>query len=166
MNHLKSEGVVWNASEMKANEFAGELLMPKVLTKPLIYNFKPSWDLIENLAFTCQVSLAAAISKFVKLTNFACWFVEIRNGRVNRFLSSDFAAKEPRIETGIKPNIKNTNKNWDECSPYDWFYDSSLHKKAKYIKILYSTVEINSKDLNVKYVILWDTKGGLDFDYD
>lgn len=159
INYLKPNNLKWNSIEIRANQFAAEILMPTNLLKPLIINKEPSWELFEKLKAKCNVSLPAILTKFIELTNYSCWFVEIKSGKIHRYIKSCISPHNLHIINKMKYSLK-TSKDWETCSPYSWFDDDSIPKTAKYEKILYSTYEIKEYDL--KYVILWDESGILD----
>lgn len=158
----KRNTTTWNSRELRANLFASEILMPTDLIKPFIINKEPSWELFHELKDVCKVSMPAILTKFISLTNQICWFVEVKDGIVNRFLKSNEAANHLNIVTKIRNKLKPTIV-WEECSPFSWFFDDSLPKNAKRKKILYTTFEL--KKFNIQYVILWDNEGVLDEEY-
>lgn len=75
--------------ELRANQFAAELLMPEALFKPLIQSETPSWSLISRLAEMCGTSMQATAHRYVELGPHGCWLAILRdNGRVHRYEKS------------------------------------------------------------------------------
>jgi Zn-dependent peptidase ImmA (M78 family) len=68
--------------EVEANRFASELLLPESLLKPLIHQFKPDFDDINDLAVFCNASLTAATIKYVSLTSERCALVVSSNNLI------------------------------------------------------------------------------------
>ena len=69
-------------TEVEANIFASELLIPTFLFKPLAETVTPSLERIGNLAKTFQTSLTATGMKFVDLNRHECALVLSTNGKV------------------------------------------------------------------------------------
>lgn len=66
--------------EAEANDFASCFLMPANLFGPLVRSAAPSFDLFDDLTETFQVSLSAALARFVKMTSEQCALVHSENG--------------------------------------------------------------------------------------
>lgn len=69
-------------TEVEANTFASELLMPEALWKMEVNVEKPSLDLLRALAEAYEVSLTAAAIRFVKLSPDRCALVSCAKNRV------------------------------------------------------------------------------------
>ena len=61
--------------EVEANRFASELLMPKNLFKPLVYDYKPEFEDIAELSELFETSLSAAAIRFISFTEESCALV-------------------------------------------------------------------------------------------
>lgn len=152
----------WNSIELRANKFASEILMPSKLLEPLIKNKEPSWELFSELQNQCNVSLAASLTKFIELTNYSCWYVEVRDGMIQRYSKSNINPLEIYCKTKI--NLKDAS-NWQPCSPFQFFYETDIPKPAKRKEIYYISQSIRN---SVKYFIVCDLDGILiedDYDY-
>ena len=69
-------------TEVEANTFASELLMPESLWLPEVDVERPCWEAIRLLAAEYEVSLTAAAIRFVKLSPDRCAVVSCANKRV------------------------------------------------------------------------------------
>ncbi|HLD98851.1 MAG TPA: ImmA/IrrE family metallo-endopeptidase [Bdellovibrionota bacterium] len=77
--------------ELRANEFAAELLMPTALVMPMIKSAKPSWEVISKLAEVTGSSLQAAAQRYVALTKHPCWLAFMDGGQIRRYQKQDRA---------------------------------------------------------------------------
>lgn len=107
--------------EIRANEFASELLMPtefflREIAKPL-----PSWDLISRLANNFGTSLQAAANKYVRLTHHACWLVVVKNGKLQRFSKAEY--NEFHLNLGGTFRAPRNMTGWQEVSASMWLID-------------------------------------------
>lgn len=68
--------------EVEANRFASELLLPEPLLRPLIHQFKPDFDDINELAQICDTSLTATTIKYLSLTHEPCALIATSHNRV------------------------------------------------------------------------------------
>jgi hypothetical protein len=75
--------------ELRANEFAAELLMPRMLYKPLVDAKDPGWDEIRELAAVSQTTLTSTAIKFIDLTDEACCLIVSKAGRITWFRKSE-----------------------------------------------------------------------------
>lgn len=66
----KSENI-----ELRADQFASELILPSKLVKPLFNNQEPSWAVLKEIANQFEVSLLPAAIKFINATNLSCCLV-------------------------------------------------------------------------------------------
>ena len=66
----KREGRAWQI-EVEANDFARELLAPRWLALPLCTSMSPTLDDVERFARTFQLSLEAAVIRYVELAHAA-----------------------------------------------------------------------------------------------
>lgn len=77
-----------SGQEVRANEFAAELLMPEFLCKKLVSNSDPGWDAVRKLAEKSQTTLLATASRFVELTNESCAVIISEGSHIKRFIKS------------------------------------------------------------------------------
>mgnify|MGYP001566217621 CR=1 FL=1 len=75
-------------TEREANVFATELLMPKAIWEKRAEVRKPSVEIVRSLSDDFEVSFAAAMFRFVRLTPERCAAVWAREGRIERVASS------------------------------------------------------------------------------
>lgn len=68
--------------EVEANVFAGELLMPGILFRPMCRNTEPSIELLKELAQTFGTSLTSTAVRFVEESKENCMIVLSENGKV------------------------------------------------------------------------------------
>lgn len=109
--------------EVRANEFASELLMPRDFFMQSIRNKDPSWDLLKTLATTYKTSLQATANRFVRLTHHSCWLVIVKDGAIQRYTKADYNDFTPIIRKPIAPPIA-PPKTFIETLASTWFYDS------------------------------------------
>jgi hypothetical protein len=84
---------IWKdaGEETEANLFAGELLMPEFLIKPLVRNKVPSLSLVNEIAHDFSTSLMAAAYQYVTYTNEQTALIVSEGNRVKWFhRSKDF----------------------------------------------------------------------------
>lgn len=70
------------AIELRANEFAAELLMPSHIYQDLVDARSPGWDEIKELADLSKTSLVSTAIRFIDLTEEACCFVLSQADRI------------------------------------------------------------------------------------
>lgn len=75
--------------EIEANTFAGELLMPSSLLRPLCRSIEPSLSAIKNLAEKFATSLTVSAIRFVEEQRENCIVVLSENGRVAWWRTKD-----------------------------------------------------------------------------
>lgn len=81
--------------ELRANQFAAELLMPEALFRPLIESETPSWNLISKLAAVFGTSMMATAHRYVELGPHPCWLAIVRKNHVYRY------EKHRRVESHV-----------------------------------------------------------------
>jgi len=76
----------WNlglrASELEANEFAAELLLPTKHVRSMLVQRFPDFPAIRRTADEYETSLTATVRKFLRLTEHACAMVWSKEGQV------------------------------------------------------------------------------------
>lgn len=142
-----------NPIEVRANEFASELLLPTEFFAAEIHNKEPSWALIKQLSEKFDCSLQAAASKFVKTTHQVCWLVIVRDGLILRSVKADYNTVLPEVKKSFKPPQKDPGR-FQEVAADFWMYES---RKAKNKKVAYWPLPENQ--YKESYVLLWN-KGG------
>jgi hypothetical protein len=136
--------------EVRANEFASELLMPKDLFLAGIQKQEPSWDLLKSLSKTYQTSLQATANRFIKLTHHTCWLIVVKDGVLHRFTKADHNDFAPHLKTSFKPP-KSPLHDFRETFAESWLYAG---RKTKNKKLFYCALSENQ--YGECPVLLWD----------
>jgi Zn-dependent peptidase ImmA (M78 family) len=80
------EFVLWyrsqNKSEVEANTFAAELLLPEVMFRKKLERTLPSWELIEQLAEEFNATLTATAIRYIDICEEPCAVVFSTHGKV------------------------------------------------------------------------------------
>lgn len=71
--------------ELRANQFAAELLMPVSLFGALVDGHEPEWDYIKQLAEHCHTTWLATARRFIDITDLACVLIVSKNRSVSWF---------------------------------------------------------------------------------
>lgn len=80
------------ATELEANQFAGELMIPARMVERVFGTPEPSLEMAEGIASTFSASLTASAYRFVELTSYRCALVWSSSGQVRWFKgSAEFA---------------------------------------------------------------------------
>ena len=138
--------------ELRANEFASELLMPTNLFQNELKRKLPSWELIEELSATFGTSLQATANKFVE---HSCWIMVVKNGVLQRYSISDFNDFKPRLK-GIF-NVPQTKAlGWQKVSADMWLFPS---QKTRDKNLLFWPLAQNQYGESM--VLLWDQNNTL-----
>lgn len=88
--------------ELEANQFAAEWLMPFEIFKPRCKKLDPGFDNISELGYEFNVTLTAAATRFVEVTDHDVMLVASANGMMKYFRPSrDFPYK---LDFGRLPN--------------------------------------------------------------
>ncbi|MBI4825773.1 MAG: ImmA/IrrE family metallo-endopeptidase [Nitrospirae bacterium] len=74
--------------EVEADQFASEFLLPERLFKPLLYQYKPDFESIQELADDCGTSLTATAIKFAKHTEDCCVLIATSENKIKWFQKS------------------------------------------------------------------------------
>lgn len=135
--------------EIRANEFASELLMPREFFLKEIGQQEPSWDLIKNLSEKFETSLQAAASRYVKLSPQLCWLIIGKNGKLYRYTKADYNDFHINLDSTLR-SVKGL-QGWQESSANLWLYD---HWKIRNKKLFYWQLGENQYGENL--VLLWD----------
>lgn len=141
--------------ELRANEFASELLMPKQLFLQEISSKEPSWEFIKKLASKFETSLQATTNRFVKLTGHTCWLIVVKNGKLQRYSMSDFNEFKPNLDGTFRVS-SNLNQGWQSTYANLWLYPS----KKTYEKRL-SFWALPENQYGESLVLLWDKNNTL-----
>lgn len=140
--------------EIRANEFASELLMPTEFFLKEIKNKEPSWELIKNLSEKFGTSLQATANRFVKLSEHTCWLVIGKNGKLHRYTKSDWNDFQINLDSTLRSEKGITT--WKESSANFWLYDN---RKTRDKNLFYWPQGENSYGENL--VLLWDEGNSL-----
>ena len=109
--------------ELEANKFAAEWLMPLEIFKPRCRRRDPGFDNISELAYDFNVTLTAAATRFVEVTDHDIMLVASANGVMKYFKpSSDFPFK---LDFGRLPNTYARNNLRGQPIPEEFMTVSS-----------------------------------------
>lgn len=61
--------------ELRADQFASELILPSKLVRPFFNKKEPSWEIVKEVSNQFEVSLLPASIKFINTTNLSCCLV-------------------------------------------------------------------------------------------
>jgi len=136
--------------EIRANEFASELLLPKDLFLSQVKKQEPSWEVLQRLSQDFRTSLQATTSRFVKLTHHTCWLVVVREGAIQRFTKADHNEFMLQVSKSFKPPKTNPGR-FQETLADSWVYGN---RKTKNKKLLYWALPENQ--YGECPVLLWD----------
>ena len=75
--------------ELRANEFAAELLMPRFIYQDLVNARDPGWEDIKELSIISKTSLTSTARRFIELTDEACCLIISQAGKISWFLKSE-----------------------------------------------------------------------------
>ena len=89
--------------ELRANQFAAELLMPKFIYQELVDARDTDWDHIKELATMSQTSITSTAIRFVDLTDHACVFIVSEGGMMSWFHKSEEFRPYVRMEDRFVP---------------------------------------------------------------
>lgn len=149
-----SSKIKLDPKEIRANEFASELLMPKEFFLKQIAGKEPSWDLIKSLAGQFGTSLQAAANKYIKLSHHTCWLVVVKNGKLHRFTKSDFNEFALNLD-GTFRAPRNVN-GWQTVSANSWLYDQWKTRGKNLL-----CWPLGENQYGESLVLLWDEKNSL-----
>lgn len=74
--------------ELRANEFAAELLMPRSLYQDIVDSHEPGWDGIKILSGMSETSDLATMIRYLDLTDEKCAMLVCENGKIAWFRKS------------------------------------------------------------------------------
>ncbi len=75
--------------ELRADQFASELLMPKRMVQNYFNPQEPCWDSIRQVSNYFDVSLMASAFKFISMTTASCCLIVSKNRQIQFYRSSD-----------------------------------------------------------------------------
>ena len=148
-----------NEIEIRANEFASELLLPADFFQKDIRTGDPSWDALQTLAKKFQASLQATANRFVQLSHHTCWLVVVKNGVIHRFTKASHNEFFPALKQSFKPP-KSAPAGFQETRADFWLRDS---KKIRNKKLWHWPLPQNQ--YGECPVLLWDRGNTLLDDY-
>lgn len=111
-----------SAPEVEANVFAGELLMPGILFRPMCRSSEPSLKLLKELAQTFATSLTSTAVRFVEESRENCIVVFSENGKVKWW-----RAKENSPETWIDAH----QKIHQDSAAWECFRDGAMSTRMQ-----------------------------------
>jgi hypothetical protein len=88
-------------TELEANQFAGELMMPAAIVERLVGRSEPSLEVAERIASTFSASLTASVYRFMELTSYRSALVWSANGQVRWFKGSQEFARVVRTREQV-----------------------------------------------------------------
>lgn len=139
--------------EIRANEFAAELLLPCDLIQPLISDRPPSWNLILDIANQTGASLQATALRYVQLTNHICWLAVLKDGRVHRYRKSASATEHLSTRHQVRVPSK-LSDDWNSVDTAVWLGQFNRHQgKAIYESFL------SENQYGETLVLIWDRDG-------
>lgn len=152
-DQVGSDRQVSEKEESEANYFASALLMPaQIFTKNRQF-LNPSWDSLNQMATTHEVSLIAAATRYIDLTSESMWLIVVASGRIKRFVKPTFVESVPVV--GHQFNIKKITA-WTEISADIIFYENKwTRNKTVFVS------SIGENDYGENLVLVWDKKHSL-----
>ncbi len=136
--------------EIRANEFASELLMPEEFFLKEIRNKEPSWALIEALTGKFDTSLQATASRFINLTHHTCWLVVVKNGKMQRFVKAGHNEFPINLQNTFASPTKKPD-DWMPVTADGWLYEN---RKTRDKEIL--SWPLSQNQYGESLVLLWD----------
>ncbi len=109
--------------ELRANEFAAELLMPQNIYQPLVKKMEPGWDAIKDLAGKSQTSLTATAIRFIDLSDFACCLIVSCAGKIRWFHKSEEFRPYVQMDSRLVSRGTVAFNIFQGCVPTDNFED-------------------------------------------
>jgi len=126
--HVCTEADLRNYSgsnpEIEANAFAGELLMPSSLLRPLCRSVEPSLAAIRDIAEKFGTTLTATAVRFVEENKEYCLIVFSENSKVTWWRAKD---KESSSELWIDPR----QKIHQDSAAWECFHDGAVVTKMQ-----------------------------------
>ena len=152
-----------NTIELRANEFAAELLMPQFLYQSLVDKRDPDWDHIKELAELSRTSLFSTVIRFIDLTQAACCLIVSEKRRIAWFRkSTDF---QPYVQMESRLLSKDTiayaifqgdapPDHFEEVKADNWLSGRGVNR---YTEILEWSLPLNS--YGQVLTLLYDEEG-------
>lgn len=136
--------------EIRANEFAAELLLPRELIEPLISDQPPSWKLILDVANKTGASAQATALRLVELTTHVCWLAILKDGRVHRYRKSNSATEHLSTRHQVRVPSRLSDE-WNSVDAAVWLGQFNRQQgKAIYESFL------SENQYGETLVMLWD----------
>jgi len=110
-----------NPIELRANEFAAELLMPRNIYQPLVNKRDPGWDTIKELAVLSQTSLTATAIRFIDLSDYACCLIVSRARKILWFHKSEDFRPYVQMDSRLVSRDTLAFNIYQGCVPADNF---------------------------------------------
>lgn len=143
-----ADSYVSKNEENEANKFASSLLMPKSIFSNGPGFKVPSWELINRLANTHEVSIVAAATRYIDLTTESMWLIVVNSGHIQRFVKPTFVETLPTV--GHKFMTRKTTE-WVEISAEHIFYGNNWTRgKSVFVSSL------GQNDYGENLILVWD----------
>ncbi len=145
--------------EIRADQFASELLMPSHLISSSL-SLEPCWDLISKLSQQCETSFISSAIKFIQNTEYSCCLIVSCENKISYYrASSSFRYSLGMESRDLNPNsfaYKSINRqnipSSFECLNADlWIKGKNVTKESE---ILEWTLPVNSHGQVL--TLLWD----------
>ena len=149
--------------EVRANEFASELLMPKKIVQNRIVEMELGWGSIKSLSEVADVSLTAAARKFLEHTEEACALIVSKDNKISWFSpSSDFQLRINMDLRVISPDSRvgkifkghKPTEDFEEVSALEWVH----HGLAKPSDVILEC-SLPMDSYGRVLTLLWDDQG-------
>lgn len=109
--------------ELRANEFAAELLMPQKIYQPLVKKLEPGWDVIKELSEKSQTSLTATARRFIDLSDYACCLIVSKDRKILWFHKSEEFQPYVQMDSRLVSKDTIAFDIYQGCVPADNFED-------------------------------------------
>lgn len=154
--------------ELRANEFAAELLMPRSIFQDLVDRHEPGWDNIMKLSEMSQTSELATVIRYLELTEESCALLVCEKDKIAWFRASNNFNLYIDMENRYIPSDTQTFAALKGDAPDDLFDSVKANmwvfgkKINKYSEILEWALPINS--YGQVFTLLYDEDGLGDYE--
>lgn len=115
--------------EVRANDFAKELLLPEEFVRDRVQGQRPSWKLIESLAKDFGCSLQAAAYRYVELAEEKCSILWVRKNRPAHSFGPLTQGLFPRTKKPV--HIPRCRANWIPSLLTHWFLGLDSRRRER-----------------------------------
>ncbi len=129
--------------ELRANEFAAELLMPKFIYQDLVDNHEPGWDNIKKLSEMSQTSDLATMIRYLNLTEESCALVVCENDKIAWYRKSKnfglFIDMDSRFVSSGTPSFmalqgESPENSFESVNADNWVSGKQLNKYSEILE--------------------------------